>query len=50
VLYGSFFLMSGNLIFAVSAYASVVALFAKEQDWRDMLLGARAVSPYPFAA
>ena len=50
VLYGSFFLISGNLIFAVSAYVSVVALFAKEHDWQDMLVGARAVSPYPFAA
>jgi hypothetical protein len=50
VLYGSFFLISGNLIFAVSAYVSVVALFAKEQDWRDMLVGARAVLPYPSTA
>ncbi len=50
VLYGSFFLISGNLIFAVSAYVSVVALFAKEQDWRDLLAAARLGWPHPFAA
>jgi hypothetical protein len=48
VLYGSFFLMSGNLIFAASAYMSVVALFAKAQDWRDLLAATRVGWPHPF--
>jgi hypothetical protein len=47
VLYGSFFLMSGNLIFAVSAYMSVVAFLAKAQDWRDLLATARVGWPHP---
>jgi len=32
-LYGSFFLLSGNLIFAVGAYASVVTLLARRMKW-----------------
>jgi hypothetical protein len=33
VLYCSFFLLSGNLVFAASAYASVMAFFAGRIDW-----------------
>ena len=38
VLYGSFFLLSGNLIFAASAYLSVAILFLREVNWREMSL------------
>jgi len=36
VLYCSFFLLSGNLVFAASAYASVVAFFASRIDWNAL--------------
>ncbi len=37
VLYCSFFLLSGNLVFAASAYASVVTLFASRVNWRELI-------------
>jgi hypothetical protein len=36
VLYCTFFLLSGNLVFAASAYASVVAFFAARFNWRTL--------------
>jgi hypothetical protein len=36
VLYCTFFLLSGNLVFASSAYASVVALLAGRFNWRAL--------------
>ena len=36
VLYCSFFLLSGNLVFAASAYASVVAFLANRVNWRTL--------------
>jgi hypothetical protein len=36
VLYCSFFLLSGNLVFAASAYASVVAFLAGRFNWRTL--------------
>jgi hypothetical protein len=35
VLYGSFFLLSGNLVFAVSAYAAVVTFLARGVRWNN---------------
>ena len=37
VLYCSFFLLSGNLVFAASAYASVARLFASRLNWRELI-------------
>jgi len=34
VLYGSFFLLSGNLLFAVSAYVAVITFFARGVKWQ----------------
>jgi hypothetical protein len=36
VLYCTFFLLSGNLVFAASAYASVVAFFVARFNWRTL--------------
>jgi hypothetical protein len=36
VLYGSFFLLSGNLIFAAAVYASVVILLARRVKWAEL--------------
>jgi hypothetical protein len=36
VLYCTFFLLSGNLVFAASTYASVVAFFAARFNWRTL--------------
>ncbi len=36
VLYCSFFLLSGNLVFAASAYASVVAFLAGRLNWQTL--------------
>ena len=36
VLYCSFFLLSGNLVFAASAYASVIAFLASRVKWRSL--------------
>jgi hypothetical protein len=41
VLYCSFFLLSGNLVFAASAYASVVAFFAGRIDWSALTVSMR---------
>ena len=41
VLYCSFFLLSGNLVFAASAYASVVAFFAGRIDWSSLTVSMR---------
>lgn len=36
VLYGSFFLLSGNLVFAAAVYASVVLLLARRVNWEEV--------------
>jgi hypothetical protein len=36
VLYGSFFLLSGNLVFAAAVYASVVTLLARRVKWEEL--------------
>jgi hypothetical protein len=36
VLYGSFFLLSGNLIFGAAVYASVVTLLARRVKWEEL--------------
>jgi len=41
VLYCSFFLLSGNLVFAASASASVVAFFAGRIDWSALAVSVR---------
>jgi hypothetical protein len=45
VLYCSFFLLSGNLVFAASAYASLVAFFASRIDWSALNVSMRAQEP-----
>lgn len=41
VLYCTFFLLSGNLVFAASAYASVVAFFAGRINWNALTVSMR---------
>jgi hypothetical protein len=41
VLYCSFFLLSGNLVFAASACASVVAFFGGRIDWSSLTVSMR---------
>jgi hypothetical protein len=36
VLYGSFFLLSGNLVFAAAVYASIVILLARRVKWEEL--------------
>lgn len=36
VLYGSFFLLSGHLVFAAAVYASVVTLLARRVKWDEL--------------
>jgi hypothetical protein len=45
VLYCSFFLLSGNLVFAASAYASVVAFFAGRITWSALTVSMRVQQP-----
>jgi hypothetical protein len=45
VLYCSFFLLSGNLVFAASAYASVVAFLAGRIDWSALTVSMRVEQP-----
>jgi hypothetical protein len=41
MLYCSFFLLSGNLVFAASACASIVAFFAGRIDWSAVTVSVR---------
>ena len=45
VLYCSFFLLSGNLVFAAAAYASVVAFLAARVNWRTLTYSLRVGQP-----
>jgi hypothetical protein len=45
VLYCSFFLLSGNLVFATGAYASVAAFLAVQVDWRTLADPVRVGQP-----
>jgi hypothetical protein len=45
VLYCSFFLLSGNLVFAASACASVVAFFAGRIKWSALTVSLRVEQP-----
>jgi len=45
VLYCSFFLLSGNLVFAASACASVVAFLAARVNWRTLTYSLRVGQP-----
>jgi hypothetical protein len=45
VLYCSFFLLSGNLVFAASAYSSVVAFLATRVNWRSVTHSIRVGQP-----
>ncbi len=45
VLYCAFFLLSGNLVFAASAYASVTAFLAGRVHWRTLKYSLRVGQP-----